>query len=60
MTRKLNVKKDAKIVRVIAGEKPEILKLRMMINVFGHNESNGMSRIYTIWSDNHRTQNNNK
>lgn len=56
MTRQFKFKKDEKIIRSIKGETPEILKLRMMINALGHQESNGMSRIYTTWSQ----QQNNK
>ena len=52
MTRKLNLKKDADLVRCVQRETPELLKLRMMMNVLDHSESNGMSRIYTLWAKN--------
>lgn len=54
MTRRLNFKKDARIIKTIQGETPAMLRLRLMISIMGHNESNGMSRIYTTWSKNNK------
>ncbi len=56
MTRKFNPKKDQKVIRTIAGESSEILKLRLMLNAFDKNESNGMSRVYSAWSANQKNK----